>query len=843
MLLVAMGLCAGSVSAWGVTYNSTATGIVGATDNSSGFNVVGSKSMSLTAGDEYVITFVNYNKGAEGTNYWANWAFISDVFSCRADHGESNPYWGSATNVNYTGNSWTDISSTISEWLQAYNGVTVTLTVSRNAAGDGITISHTATTKAVGSIASQTFEGTFTATVDAATAINFYLTVENAHLNITNVVYTNASGDVIHYDLGNVDLSKFDSYFSGSYSDGIATFVNSSNSKVWAKLALSDYFENINGTITNVNMKFTENVGSGGRIAIGIYGNNKSSWANNAYQDADNSVSVWGIVGSNYTNRIYYSSSSTYVTGLTYGSAASIAINMDVINKKFSWIQDGTTKVNNQSYVSTDVTLPQYVALYSWSNDNTTSLADMTMEIVYVEASYYTATFTNTTSGNAPSVTIYTDSERKSEISNGLLENGVTYYFTAKETGYQNYNGSFAVSGTDPSVSFAMTAKTVYNYTVNAVDGNSNILSSNILSGTCYAGETTSFYLPACVLVDGTLHFMGGENSYKSETVTTNNQVFSYEYTNSTVDNVVFFVEGENIGGASKSTPTNMQSLASEGYMGRGSNLEVTTLPAGSYTIYVHYVNTNSSGQSVVVKAGEADVINNSSVTVRPTISGSITLTSPTAITLTAAASSTSGVDYLYIVKTGEAATIGEHGYATFSSTYALDFSNVTALKAYIVTSGNASTVTMEQVKGTVAANTGLVIKGESASIPIVASGTDYSSTNKLWVWDSDWGSTVSKATDDNYTNYVLSVQSGKVVFAPIGDTPAPINHGQAVLTLPTPSSQARSLNISFGDEASGISTIEAETLKNTATFNLSGQRVSKPGKGLYIVNGKKVMK
>ena len=123
-LLLAAALTVGA-SAWAVTNSTTVTGIVGATDNSSGFDVVGNKSMPLAAGDEYVITFVNYNKGANGTDYWENWAFISNVFACRADHGASNPYWGTATNVSYTGNSWTDISSTITDWLRAYNGVTV----------------------------------------------------------------------------------------------------------------------------------------------------------------------------------------------------------------------------------------------------------------------------------------------------------------------------------------------------------------------------------------------------------------------------------------------------------------------------------------------------------------------------------------------------------------------------------------------------------------------------------------------------------------------------------------------------------------------------------------------
>ena len=39
-----------------------------------------------------------------------------------------------------------------------------------------------------------------------------------------------------------------------------------------------------------------------------------------------------------------------------------------------------------------------------------------------------------------------------------------------------------------------------------------------------------------------------------------------------------------------------------------------------------------------------------------------------------------------------------------------------------------------------------------------------------------------------------------------------------------------------------GIQTIIAEKLKNTAVYNLQGVRVDNPQKGLYIINGKKVV-
>ena len=42
--------------------------------------------------------------------------------------------------------------------------------------------------------------------------------------------------------------------------------------------------------------------------------------------------------------------------------------------------------------------------------------------------------------------------------------------------------------------------------------------------------------------------------------------------------------------------------------------------------------------------------------------------------------------------------------------------------------------------------------------------------------------------------------------------------------------------------KTTGIQTIIAEKLKNTAVYNLQGVRVDNPQKGLYIINGKKVV-
>lgn len=181
------------------------------------------------------------------------------------------------------------------------------------------------------------------------------------------------------------------------------------------------------------------------------------------------------------------------------------------------------------------------------------------------------------------------------------------------------------------------------------------------------------------------------------------------------------------------------------------------------------------------------------------------------------------------------------YGYASFSSTYALDFTDVTGLTAWIATGSNGDKVTMEQVTGTVAAGTGLILKGASDDIPVVANGTDYSGTNKLFAITSD--DNLRKADDANYTNYVLAWQSSKVVFAPVtGTNTAPVKAGQAALCLQT-SGLARALNIAFDDdEVTGVKSIENGQRTIDNYYDLQGRRVAQPSKGLYIVNGKKVI-
>ena len=172
--------------------------------------------------------------------------------------------------------------------------------------------------------------------------------------------------------------------------------------------------------------------------------------------------------------------------------------------------------------------------------------------------------------------------------------------------------------------------------------------------------------------------------------------------------------------------------------------------------------------------------------------------------------------------------------YTTLTSAYALDFTSVSSnLKAFIATEISAGKVQMTQVNK-VPANTGLVLKattpGSAVNVPVFdGTSADDVSENKM----------VGSATETT----AIAANGGYIlkdgVFQPA--TAGTLAAGKAYLAIAA--SGVHALTMSF-DEEDGIYQIEDGKLNiENAIFDLSGRRVQKPTKGLYIVNGKKYIK
>jgi hypothetical protein len=176
---------------------------------------------------------------------------------------------------------------------------------------------------------------------------------------------------------------------------------------------------------------------------------------------------------------------------------------------------------------------------------------------------------------------------------------------------------------------------------------------------------------------------------------------------------------------------------------------------------------------------------------------------------------------------------ISAAGLATFASNHALDFTSVDGIEAYIAKE-NGSKIELEKVNK-VPAGAGVLLRSVSgaakaADVPVAT--TADAVTGNLFVR----GTGAAVESGSGPYNYVLGKHEGKVGFYKAG--------GMTVATdkayLQTTVAAAR-IDIDFDGDVTAIETVKAEKANNEY-YNLAGQRVAQPTKGLYIVNGRKVV-
>ena len=174
--------------------------------------------------------------------------------------------------------------------------------------------------------------------------------------------------------------------------------------------------------------------------------------------------------------------------------------------------------------------------------------------------------------------------------------------------------------------------------------------------------------------------------------------------------------------------------------------------------------------------------------------------------------------------------TIPAAGYTTYcNTTKAIDFTGVTAYKVSAIGAGY---VTIEPVIQA-PANTPVIIEATEGThnLGIVASAASVG-TNLLLVSDG---------TVKGDKLYALAKKGDPAVvgFYKVKNT-VTIPAGKCYLNTNTNAPEY--LAFSFG-EATGVNTVQGSGFKvNGQVYNLAGQRVAQPTKGLYIVNGKKMI-
>ena len=190
--------------------------------------------------------------------------------------------------------------------------------------------------------------------------------------------------------------------------------------------------------------------------------------------------------------------------------------------------------------------------------------------------------------------------------------------------------------------------------------------------------------------------------------------------------------------------------------------------------------------------------------------------------------------------------TINQYGGCTYSSRYALDFSEVEGLKAYAATGYNEYTqvVTLTRVN-TTKPTVGLFLKGEPGEyiVPIIEKSRE-NSLNML-VGTPEQTTINATSDDDVYANYVYTIKAGdeEPLFYRASDNLS-LPSGKAYMQIPLawlPATPSRALAIRFDNgTTTDIDAIESNK-EDGIYYDLSGRPVANPSKGIYILNGKKV--
>ena len=170
----------------------------------------------------------------------------------------------------------------------------------------------------------------------------------------------------------------------------------------------------------------------------------------------------------------------------------------------------------------------------------------------------------------------------------------------------------------------------------------------------------------------------------------------------------------------------------------------------------------------------------------------------------------------------------------TFSNEKDLDFNGVIGLRAYTATSFHRLTGNVQMSRANdVPTGEGLLLMGEPGTyeVPVRKSYTYYSN---LLVGTTE--ATVLAQTDDGYENYLLSFKDGELGFF-LADDGSTLAAGKAYLRIPGGQlTDARKLKISFDDNPDVVVSPLVETEEKAIYYNVSGQRIPAPQRGLNII-------
>lgn len=201
---------------------------------------------------------------------------------------------------------------------------------------------------------------------------------------------------------------------------------------------------------------------------------------------------------------------------------------------------------------------------------------------------------------------------------------------------------------------------------------------------------------------------------------------------------------------------------------------------------------------------------------------------------------------------------IGELGYSTYSNSqkYAVSGDGISA--NFISVSGDVATLN-EVAAGAVlpgmavtnkaGKNGGIILKGTAGAKATISSValdaevvTGVADNLMAGSGDNEYQLSTQFADGDEYIAYILyKNDAGKAAFLKWDGSDEPLPAHKAFLALPKTNAAPQYIIFGGGDGATGIEAV-TPSQRTGQYYTLDGRRVENPTKGLYIINGKKVV-
>lgn len=647
---------------------------------------------------------------------------------------------------------------------------------------------------------------------------------DKARAAISIVDDTELNSKVMQYTCGNMNSVAFAYYNFSTLTE------KASNVKVTFDCIIPDIAGHALISLGDANIHTVANGGFKGKNNSG-YGENGSIIAIGCWRaNQKNNPSINGKIVSDFLNKW-----------------VNVTINVDVVNKKVSYqIKDGETVIseaNNIDYFNTKniasdcsqidiytgtVTGEKSIKMdnlkINVTKDNSIEYANYTIKRV-CNNNVIDQTQSNGIVGNNPEL----DNSYKDNFYNE--DNSIKYIYVSDDAASKTVteDGSTVVT-----VTYREAA--TYKYTVK------NNINDYAVSGTAFEGDNATVAFSKYILKDGVLYETNAINQQYNLTFAVNedNIIKTINYKKTSIDNVVYYSETEDI---STLTPTNAGYIPIRCSNGQGAyattDAVITKLPAGTYTLTTAVFGNSSENFNFNFYAGENNVF---SITTTGSLSegtsSSFILTEPTDIILKQAGNagrSPKVLDYIIIKQEAATVSVSEAGFATYATTNNVvvpSDENVKVMTVKVNAAGTAIELNEVAANTVIPAGTGILVKAPAGNCDFVV--TSDKCTELAY---NDLKAATADVTSDGTKFFALTKIGDKVGFALVEkDVVIPAGKAYLEVAKVTPAKF-----FGLDGEATGINSVKTAKADG-AYYTLEGVKTTKPVKGLYIHNGKKIV-